>query len=251
MAIGPDGLVYVGDQSSSVVQVFDATGKFVREVGRAGVRPGELGSVGAIAVAADNTLFVAEGTNRIDRFDAGGNLVQSFGRGGNGVGEFHFGAGGGNDAPAGGGLAVGGNFLFVSDSFNDRVQRFNLDGSGGAEIVAPGMLAYPRGLTVNGQRLLVADDKHHRIAVFDHGGRFLKAFGGGPGAGPGSSTSRSASPSTRAGASSSPTTSTTASCASGRNRRTPTRRAGAPTARAPASSPTRARSRPTAPAPST
>ncbi len=185
VAIGPDGLVYVGDQSSSVVQVFDATGKFVREVGRAGVRPGELGSVGAIAVAADNTLFVAEGTNRIDRFDAAGNLVQSFGKGGNGVGEFHFGAGGGNDAPAGGGLAVGGNLLFVSDSFNDRIQRFNLDGSGGAEIVAPGTLAYPRGLTVNGQRLLVADDKHHRIAVFDHGGRFLKAFGSGPGAAPG------------------------------------------------------------------
>ena len=185
VAIGPDRNVYVGDQSSSVVQVFDPLGTFLREVGRAGVRPGELGSVGAIAVAGDNTLFVAEGTNRIDRFDAAGNLVQSFGKGGNGVGEFHFGAGGGNDAPAGGGLAVGGNLLFVSDSFNDRVQRFNLDGSGGAEIVAPGTLAYPRGLTVDGQRLLVADDKHHRIAVFDIGGRPLSTFGRGPGAGPG------------------------------------------------------------------
>jgi sugar lactone lactonase YvrE len=185
VAIGPDGSVYVGDQSSSVVQVFDASGNFVREVGRAGVRPGELGSVGAIAVAADNTLFVAEGTNRIDRFDATGNLVQSFGKAGNGVGEFHFGAGGGNDSPAGGGLAVSGDMLFVSDSFNDRIQRFNLDGSAGAEIVAPGTLAYPRGLTVNGQRLLVADDKHHRVAVFDTGGRFLSAFGSGPGAGPG------------------------------------------------------------------
>ena len=185
VAIGPDGNVYVGDQSSSVVQVFDPLGTFLREVGRAGVRPGELGSVGAIAVAGDNTLFVAEGTNRIDRFDAAGNLVQSFGKGGNGVGEFHFGAGGGNDAPAGGGLAVSGNLLFVSDSFNDRIQRFNLDGSGGAEIVAPGTLAYPRGLTVDGQRLLVADDKHHRIAVFDIGGRPLTTFGSGPGAGPG------------------------------------------------------------------
>ncbi len=185
VAIGPDRNVYVGDQSSSVVQVFDPLGSFVREVGRAGVRPGELGSVGAIAVAGDNTLFVAEGTNRIDRFDAAGNLVQSFGTGGNGVGEFHFGAGGGNDAPAGGGLAVAGSLLFVSDSFNDRVQRFNLDGSAGAEIVAPGTLAYPRGLTVDGQRLLVADDKHHRIAVFDIGGRPLTTFGSGPGAGPG------------------------------------------------------------------
>jgi DNA-binding beta-propeller fold protein YncE len=185
VAIGPDGSVYVGDQSSSVVQVFDPSGTFLREVGVAGVRPGELGAVGAIAVAADNTLFVAEGTNRIDRFDAAGNLLASFGRGGDGIGEFRFGAGGGHDAPAGGGLAISGNLLFVSDSFNDRIQRFNLDGSGGAEIVSPGLLAYPRGLTVSKTRLLVADDKHHRIAAFDLGGRLLRTFATGPGAKPG------------------------------------------------------------------
>jgi DNA-binding beta-propeller fold protein YncE len=185
VAIGPDGSVYVGDQSSSVVQVFDPQGTFLREVGVAGVRPGELGAVGAIAVAADNTLFVAEGTNRIDRFDAAGNLLSSFGKGGDGIGEFRFGAGGGHDSPAGGGLAVAGNLLFVSDSFNDRIQRFNLDGSGGAEIVSPGLLAYPRGLTVSKTRLLVADDKHHRIAVFDLGGRPLRTFATGPGAMPG------------------------------------------------------------------
>jgi tripartite motif-containing protein 71 len=183
VAIGPDGSVYVSDQSSSIVQVFNAQGAFVREVGVAGTRPGELGAVGAIAVAADNTLFVAEGTNRIDRFDATGNLIQSFGKGGDAIGEFRFGAGGGHDAPAGGGLAVSGNFLYVSDSFNDRIQRFTLDGGGGTEIVGPGRLAYPRGLTVDGLRLLVADDKHHRIAVFDTGGRFLSTFAQGPGSG--------------------------------------------------------------------
>ena len=181
VAIGPDGSIYVGDQSSSVVQVFTPDGTFVREVGLAGRRPGELGAVGAIAVAADNTLFVAEGTNRIDRFDASGRLIGSFGHGGDGVGEFHFGAGGGNDAPAGGGLAISGNLLFVSDSYNDRIQRFNLDGSGGAEIVSPGTLAYPRGLAVRNTRLLVADDKNHRIAVFDTGGRLLRTFARGPG----------------------------------------------------------------------
>jgi tripartite motif-containing protein 71 len=185
VAIGPDGSVYVADQSSSVVQVFDPRGGFVREVGRAGIRPGELGAVGAIAVAADNTLFVAEGTNRIDRFDATGALVGSFGRRGDDVGEFYFGAGGGNDAPAGGGLAVSGNHLYVSDSYNDRVQRFNLDGSGATELVGPGRLAYPRGLTVSGTRLLVADDKNHRIAVFDTGGRFMRTFASGPGPRPG------------------------------------------------------------------
>jgi tripartite motif-containing protein 71 len=183
IAIGPDGAVYVGDQSSSVVQVFGPDGVFQREIALAGTRPGELTSVGAITVAADNTLFVADGSNRIDRFDGAGKLIGSFGHRGTGVGEFNFGKGGGNDAPAGGGLTTSGSFLFVSDSLNDRLQRFNLDGSGGAEIVPPGLLKNPRGLTTRGQRLIVADDKNHRLVVMDFGGRVLRTIGSGQGAG--------------------------------------------------------------------
>jgi tripartite motif-containing protein 71 len=183
IAIGPEGSIYVADQSSSVIQVFGQDGSFRREVGRAGTRPGELTSVGAIAVAADNTLFVADGNNRIDRFDAAGNLLHSFGQRGTGLGEFYFGKGGGNDAPAGGGLVTAGNFLFVSDSLNNRLQRFNLDGSGATEIVPPGLLYNPRGLAVRGQRLIVADDKNHRLVVMDFGGRVIRTIGSGQGAG--------------------------------------------------------------------
>jgi tripartite motif-containing protein 71 len=183
VAIGPGGAVYVGDQSSNVVQVFGADGSFQREVGVAGTRPGELGPVGAVAVAADGTLLVADGRDRIDRFDGSGRFVNAFGSSGTEVGQFHFGAGGGHDAPAGGGLAIAGQTLFVSDSFNDRIQRFQLDGTGAAELVAPGLLNNPRGLAVSGTRLVVADDHNHRLAVFDTGGRFLQAVGGGQGQG--------------------------------------------------------------------
>ena len=181
VAIGPDGSVYVADQSSSVIQVFGPDGSFRREIGRAGTRPGELTSVGAITVAADNTLLVADGSNRIDRFDAAGRLLGSFGRRGTGVGEFNFGKGGGNDAPAGGGLTTSGHLLFVSDSLNNRVQRFNLDGSGATEIIPPGLLYNPRGLAVRGQRLIIADDKNHRLVVTDFGGRVIRTVGSGQG----------------------------------------------------------------------
>ncbi len=183
VAIGPDGAVYVGDQSSNVVQVFSPDGSFQREVGVAGTRPGELGPVGAVAVAGDNTLIVADGRDRINRFDASGQLVNSFGSSGTQVGQFHFGAGGGNDAPAGGGLAIAGETIFVSDSFNDRVQRVQLDGSNAAELIAPGQLSNPRGLAISGTRLIVADDHNHRLAVYDTGGRFLQAIGKGQGSG--------------------------------------------------------------------
>jgi tripartite motif-containing protein 71 len=184
VAIGPDGSVYVADQASHVVQVFGPDGVFRREVGIAGSRPGQLGAVGAIAVASDNTLLVADGSNRIDRFDAGGQLINSWGGTGSDVGEFRFGAGGGNSAAAGGGLAVSGNTVYVADTGNDRIQRFTLDGGHGAEIVPPGQLANPRGIAVRGTRLLVADDQHHRLVVYDTGGHLLRVVGSN-GSGPG------------------------------------------------------------------
>ena len=186
IAIGPDGSVYVGDQSSHVVQVFSRDGAFLRDVGTAGTRPGELSAVGALAVAPDNTLLVADGgSNRVVRFAADGSLLGSFGGVGSDVGQFRFGAGGGNDAAAGGGLAVAGDVLYVADSGNDRVQRFTTDGGHGAQIVAPGVLANPRGIDVRGTRLVIADDQHHRVVAMDTGGHLLKTIGVGQGAGPG------------------------------------------------------------------
>jgi tripartite motif-containing protein 71 len=184
LAIGPDGSIYVADQGSHVVQVFGPDGAFRREVGLAGSKPGQLSAVGAIAVAGDGSLLVADGSNRIDRFDGGGQLIDSWGRTGSDVGQFRFGAGAGNSAAAGGGLAVSGNFVYVADTGNDRVQRFTLDGGHGAVIVAPGQLANPRGIAVRGTRLLVADDQHHRLVVFDTGGHLLRAVGQN-GSGPG------------------------------------------------------------------
>lgn len=186
VAVGPDGSVYVGDQSSHVVQVFGADGAFRREVGVAGRRPGELSAVGSVAVAPDGTLFVADGgSNRIDRFDPAGTLLGTFGGPGTDVGRFHFGAGGGHDAAAGGGLAASASALYVADTGNDRVQRFALDGSRGVELVAPGTLANPRSIAVRNFRLAVADDQHHRVVVFDTGGRMLRIVGAGAGSGPG------------------------------------------------------------------
>ncbi|MGZ8632326.1 MAG: NHL repeat-containing protein [Solirubrobacteraceae bacterium] len=184
LAIGPDGSVFVADQGSHVVQVFGPDGVFRREFGIAGSRPGQLSGVGAIAVAGDSSVLVADGANRIDRFDANGQLMNSWGGTGSDIGEFRFGAGAGNSAAAGGGLAVSGDFVYVADTGNDRVQRFTLDGGHGAEIVPPGTLANPRGVAVRRTRLFVADDQHHRLVVFDTGGHFLRAVGQ-AGSGPG------------------------------------------------------------------
>jgi tripartite motif-containing protein 71 len=185
VAVGADGSVYVADQYTHAIQVFAPDGTFRRELGAAGTGPGGLSSVGAVAVATDGTVYVADGADRIDRFGADGQLLNSWGEPGSAPGEFNFGSGGGNDSGAGGGIAVADGMVYVADTRNDRIQRFRADGTGGVVIVPRGRLSRPQGLAVHGSRLVVADDDHHRLVVFDTGGHFIRTVGSGPGSKPG------------------------------------------------------------------
>src|SRR3954452_4304575 len=72
VAIGPDGSVYVGDQYSHAVQVFGPDGTFKRELGATAKGPGGLSSIGGVAVAADGSVYVADGAGRVRRLRPGG-----------------------------------------------------------------------------------------------------------------------------------------------------------------------------------
>ena len=184
VAIGPDGSVYVADQSSSVVQVFGPDGALRREVGRAGTRPGELTSVGAIAVAADNTLFVADGNNRIDRFDADGSLDQLVRQARHRRRRVQLRQGRRQRRP---GRRRPRRRPATSCSSPTASTTASSASTSTARALPrssrPGCSSNPRGLAVRGQRLIVADDKHHRLVVMDFGGRVIRTVGSGQGAG--------------------------------------------------------------------
>lgn len=57
-----DGHIAVGDQSNSTIKFYDANGKFIRNVGRAGSGPGEFGMLGALLHCGD-TLFAHDYSN--------------------------------------------------------------------------------------------------------------------------------------------------------------------------------------------
>jgi sugar lactone lactonase YvrE len=186
VAIGPEGHVYVGDQSSRIIQVFTQDGRFVRQFGTPGRRPGQITAISSITVAPNGTVAVTDGgTNRVVLYKGDGGIFGSIGGKGSGVGQFRFGAGGGNDAPAGGAITFSRGYFYISDSGNDRVQRMLLDGTEQQIFIDTGQLSHPRGLAVRGDHLVIADDHNHRLAVFRTDGTFVKSVGRGQGAGPG------------------------------------------------------------------
>jgi hypothetical protein len=73
LAEDSSGQVYVYEQSTQDIRVFDATGQHVRTIGRRGSGPGELRNAEGIVFASDGALWVRDAANaRFSRFDRDG-----------------------------------------------------------------------------------------------------------------------------------------------------------------------------------
>jgi tripartite motif-containing protein 71 len=189
VAVDTQGNVYVADQLSYVVQKLTAAGAFEGAWGSYGAGPGQFGPIGGLATDAAGDVYVVDSSHdRIEKFSPGGEFVTAWGRRGSALGDFAFGSSQNPSQPPGGGIAVSGDHVYVADSGNDRVERFNLEGgeplAWGAYGSGPGQFSYPRGLAANGSEVIVSDDDNHRIEKFSPEGAF-EAQAGSAGDGPG------------------------------------------------------------------
>jgi tripartite motif-containing protein 71 len=189
VALDGEGNIYVADQLSFVVQKFNAAGAFVTEWGSYGGAAGQFGPIGGLATDAAGDVYVLDSShNRIEKFDSSGNYITAWGHTGTELGQFRFYSSLDPTIPPGGGVAVGGNYVYVADSGNNRIERFNLSGgeplAWGTKGGAPGAFSYPRGVAANASEVIVADDDNHRVEKFSPDGAF-EAEAGSQGSGPG------------------------------------------------------------------
>jgi streptogramin lyase/Ca2+-binding RTX toxin-like protein len=169
VAVDDDGHVYVLDGTLYSVQKFTERGEFIKEFGEGGSGNGELSHPSALAVGPDGDIWVADsGNDRIERFGPEGEYVDQFGSSGGeygGYSAYWEGHGRFRDPE---GIAVDefGN-IYVSDSSNHRIQKFDEEGNF-LDVhqlvgeVGPGEFVYPN-------PPVVAQDEPGGIAVGPNG----------------------------------------------------------------------------------
>ncbi|WP_422446212.1 NHL repeat-containing protein [Thermoanaerobacterium sp. DL9XJH110] len=176
LAVGGDP--YSFDNLNNRVVVFDKTGRFESEL-----LPG-YGSGGFFgprdAVFLKDKIYLLD-LDIISVYDRKAVFLTSFGGRGENPGDFGvLNMYGIISGPAG--MAAGPDgYLYVSDTYNDRIQKISPGGrySGGFEVKAPGAIAADKK-----GKIYVVLPEEARVAVFSAGGKKLLEFGG-PGEGDG------------------------------------------------------------------
>jgi DNA-binding beta-propeller fold protein YncE len=171
VAVDASGNIYVVDSSSSYIQKFDASGKFLLQFGTSGNGDGQFNRPYGIAVDASGNVYVADTYNdRIQKFNTSGTYISQFGGSGNGDGQFN--------RPHGIAVDTSGN-IYVADTDNNRVQKFDTSGTYVAQFNSGnGEFNNPYSVTVGASgNIYVADTYNYRIVQLNSSGTYLSDFG--------------------------------------------------------------------------
>ncbi len=179
-AVDGQGNLYVGDQGTGSVEIFDALGNHQGQLGQG---HGEFRMPTDLAVdPANEVVYVVDSkAAKVGAYATTGRLLFSFGGPGTGKGQLAF--------PTGIALdTAGGNVLVVSHQ-QAKVQVFTRAGvhvgSFGSFGGGNGQLTRPQGIALDAQeRVYIADAFQGRVMVLDRKGQFVSTLGR-PGTGSG------------------------------------------------------------------
>ncbi|HUW95113.1 MAG TPA: SMP-30/gluconolactonase/LRE family protein, partial [Anaerolineae bacterium] len=180
LAIDSHGHTYVVDSQNHRIQKFDEDGNFVTAWGSFGEEPGQFSEPWGIAVDPEGDVYVTDTWNhRIQKFTSDGELISYWGVFQDTGGQLQEPQGmlyGPRDIA----IDAEGN-LYVTDTGNKRVQKFDAEGNplgqwGGAGPAA-GQFLEPVGIAIDEEgNIYVADTWNQRIQVFDGEFQFLRQW---------------------------------------------------------------------------
>ncbi len=175
VALDSRGQVYVSDEFTNRITIFDSQGKFVSNWGAAGTGEGELTGPAGIAFDSEDNIYVSDHLNhRVQKFTSDGRFLLCFGSPGAGDGQFNL--------PWGLTVDAKGE-VYVADWGNDRIQRFTAGGGFirkyGTSGRSEGEFYRPSSVAVDGEGYIyVADWGNERLQVLDADGELVQVLRG-------------------------------------------------------------------------
>lgn len=182
VTIDGDGRVVVADTHEHRIAIFSPDGELLETFGEYGEGPGQFIYPTDVAIASDGTWFVSEygGNDRVQLFDSDRRPIGSIGF----MGHDDEGDSPGLLRPQSIAWDDEAGELYIADAVNHRIvvtdragrMRRVLGGAGDA----PGRLAYPYGIALDGERsLIVAEYGNNRVQRLDRlDGECLGVWGG-------------------------------------------------------------------------
>ena len=171
VALNSQGNVYVTENNR--VQKFDGNGKFLTKWGTAGSGDGQFGLALAIAIDAQDNVYVVDiNNNDIQKFDSNGTFLLRWGGNGSGPGQL--------TEPTAVAIDREGNVL-VSDVGAGRLQKFDSNG----KFLSQVYLGAVDGMVIGAVAVAVGEDgqiyigeyAHGRVVEFESSGKLLAAWG--------------------------------------------------------------------------
>ena len=162
--------VYVSDDYTNRIHIFDNDGNQLGSWGTAGSRDGELNGPFGLSFDREDNLYIVDGLNhRVQKFTKDGRFLAKWGSQGSKEGQFN--------TPWGIALDKEGN-VYVADWKNDRVQKLSPDGEYLASFGQPGTsdgeLYRPTGVVVDKEGdVYVTDWGNDRLNIYTPDGTFL------------------------------------------------------------------------------
>ena len=177
VAVNPFGLLYVADTNNNRILKLDVNGNILGEWGTEGTGNGQFKRPVDVAVDSSGNVYVVEWTNsRVQKFDRDGRYLMKWGKVdrsgmpdvGSGDGEFL--------TPRNIAVDRSGN-VFVADSGNSRIQKFNSNGRFLAKWPV-GVYMSSIYVAVDGAgNVYVSDAGHYCVHKFNSMGNLIMAWG--------------------------------------------------------------------------
>ncbi|HOZ53258.1 MAG TPA: hypothetical protein PK142_01110, partial [bacterium] len=177
--LGLTDIILVSDIEENNIKIFSINDEVISHIGTMGsYGTSSLGrfNMPSDVIFKDPYLYFADaGNHRIQRFNLFTEEMISWGDFGDGPGQF------GGESLIGGGYILGMTFdsdgnIYVTDTFNNRVQKFDADGV----YITQWEASYPFGIAIDQDSNIFTSDPfgNNIIQKFDSGGNLIKEFGG-------------------------------------------------------------------------